>query len=78
MALYFGHGMVDGGGYFVGEADFQSLDLLRLAADDDMSDLRVWASQCQTANVSAGKYFTVSLSGCGQTQFTHIRLGPLQ
>ena len=46
--------------------------------ESHLSDLRVWASQCQTANVSAGKYFAVSPSGCGQTQFTHIRLGPLQ
>ena len=37
-----------------------------------LSDWWVWASQCQTANVSAGKYFAVSPSGCGQTQFTAL------
>ena len=43
-----------------------------------LSDLSLLATQCQNAQISAGKYFAVSSSGRGQTQFTHKKLGPLQ
>ena len=42
-----------------------------------LSGLRLWATQCQNANISAGKYFAVSPSGRGQIQFTHKMLGSL-
>ena len=55
--------------------------MLKGEHDDFMSHLSnigLWATQCQNANISAGKYFAVAPSSRGETQFTHIRLGPLQ
>ena len=46
--------------------------------ESHLSDMRWWATECQNGNISAGKYFAILPSGCGQTQMIHIRLGPLQ
>ena len=38
--------------------------------ESHLSNLRLWATQCQNAHISAGQYFAASPSGCGAMQFT--------
>ena len=39
-----------------------------------LSNFRVWGAECEHANLSGRKYFSVSPSGRCETQLTHIRL----
>ena len=41
-----------------------------------LSYMGEWAHQCQTGNISGGRYFSVVPSGCGEMQYTHKKLGP--
>ena len=43
-----------------------------------LSYMGEWVHQCQTGNISAGRYFSVVLSGCGEMQFTHKSWGQFQ
>ena len=43
-----------------------------------LSNLVLWALQCQNAGIFAGKYVSVAPTGRGETQFTHKKLGPFQ
>ena len=65
-----------------GHRTYGLFDHMRKGEHDDfeahMTNFGPWATQCQNANISAGKYFAVAPSGRGETKFTHKKLGPFQ